>query len=109
MILSLAFLLAIGITPIAAAQANPPAVPLRYGTPTLWESSDGLGGAFGIEISSLGASTEYTIGVYHRGGPSVQCGEENFFVTGPRYDNVAILNSNNLQVDFKPNHHAEPI
>jgi hypothetical protein len=109
--LTLPFLLVIGIVPIAAAQANPPVPPLRFGVPTqIWESPDGNGGAFGIEIETIesggyppsyaGATTYYSIGVYYRSGESVQCGEENFFTTGPLSKHFTTYSDTKLQIHY---------
>ena len=109
--LVLTFMVAIGIAPIVAAQANPTAAPLCYAPPArIWESPDGNGGTFGIEIqasascwyplSYVGAATQYSIGVYHRSGETVKCEEENYFTTGPLGEHSTTYDGSTLQIHY---------
>ena len=71
-----------------------------------WETADGRGGAVGIFVSSIG-QPYITLGIYQRKGPEIQCLEENFFTTDPKYidsrhEDVTRYDGSRLQVHFEP-------
>jgi hypothetical protein len=71
-----------------------------------WEASDGRGGAVGIYISSVG-HPYVTLGIYQRKGPEIQCLEENFFTTDPKYldshyQDVTTYDGSLVGLHFKP-------
>ena len=70
-----------------------------------WEASDGRGGTVGIYVTSVGLPY-ITLGIYQRSGPEIQCQEENFFTTDPkyldpRYKDVTVYDGSRLRLHFR--------